>query len=95
MNGYKILADSYKKLVDEGKLEQKIADKEIRCLEFLADCDRDDICILFNSSAFNDILKGYLDAIITDAELDEEAASRIRESCRWVLDTKSASDVWK
>lgn len=93
MNGYKVLADSYRKLAKDGKLEKDIAEKEVRVLDFLATCDSDDVCRLFNSGAFNDIFKGYLNAAIKDAELDDEAAARMRESVRWVLDTKSASEV--
>ena len=93
MNGYKVLADSYRKLLAEGKIKKEVAEKEIRVLDFLATCDITDLCIMFDSSAFNDIFKGYLNAAIKDAELDEEAAARLKESVRWLLDTKSASEV--
>lgn len=93
MNGYKILAQNYKKLADEGKLDREVAEKEIRNLEFLATCDKDDICILFDSGAFNDILKGYLAAAVDEAELDPDAKARVKDSLLWVLDTKSASDI--
>lgn len=93
MNDYKVLADSYRKLLAEGKIEAEVAEKEVKVLDFLATCDTDDICRLFNSGAFNGIFKGYLNAAIKDAELDDEAAARMRESARWMLDTKSASEV--
>lgn len=93
MNGYKVLADSYRKLLAEGKIEKEVAEKEIRVLDFLATCDTTDLCIMFNSSAFNDIFKGYLDAIVKDAELDPEQTARVKESARWILDTKTASEV--
>ena len=93
MNDYEVLVDSYKKLLSDGKIEREVAEKEIRVLDFLAKCDSDDVCRLFNSGAFNDIFKGYLNAAIKDAELDEEAAARLKESVRWLLDTKSASEV--
>lgn len=93
MNGYKLIADSYIKLKEEGKIEPSVADKKIRILEFLSTCDMEDICELFDSSAFNDIFKGYLNEIIIDAELDSKAKARLKESARYVLDTKSAIDV--
>lgn len=95
MNGYKVLADSYRKLLAEERIEKEVAEKEIRVLDFLATCDINDLCIMFNSSAFNDIFKGYLDAIVKDAELDPEQAARVKESARWILDTKTASEVLK
>lgn len=93
MNGYEMLSESYKKLMESGEIEREVAEKKIRVLDFLATCDKDDICRLFASGAFNDLFKGFLNAAIKDAELDDEAAARMRESARWVLDTKSASDL--
>ena len=84
--------DYYSK-VKIDKVKKDIAEKEARVLDFLATCDSDDICSLFNSGAFNDIFKGYLNAAIKDAELDEEAAARLEGSVRWLFDTKSASEV--
>lgn len=93
MNSYEMLAESYKKMMESGKIEKEVAEKEIRVLDFLSTCDKADICRLFASGAFNDIFKGYLNAAIEDAELDMKTAARLRESARWVLDTKSASDL--
>lgn len=42
MNGYTLMAESYKKLMNEGKIEKEVAEKEIRIYEFLATCDDDD-----------------------------------------------------
>lgn len=95
MNGYKLIADSYRHLIAKGKIDKNIAEKEIRIFDFLSTCDEDDIGILFNSGAFNEIMKGYLNAIIADAEVNNEIAYNLKESARWVLDTKSAADVLK
>ena len=38
MNGFLIMAESYKKLMEQGKIE-----KEMRIYEFLATCDSDDL----------------------------------------------------
>ena len=42
MNGFKMLADSYRKAAAEGKLAQEQADKECKVLDFLATCNEDD-----------------------------------------------------
>ena len=55
MNGYEMMADSYRQLVKQGKIDKETADKEIRIYDFLATCDTEDICRMVDSSAFNDI----------------------------------------
>ena len=56
MNGYKMMAESYRQLVKRGEIDKETADKEIRVYDFLATCDSDDLCRMVDSSAFNDII---------------------------------------
>ncbi|WP_176481215.1 hypothetical protein [Clostridioides difficile] len=49
MNGYEMMADSYRKLVEDGELDKEVADKEIRIYDFLATCDSDDLCRMVDS----------------------------------------------
>lgn len=59
MNGYEMMADSYRQLVKQGKIDKETADREIRVYDFLATCDSDDLCRMVDSSAFNDIIRAY------------------------------------
>ena len=93
MNGYTLMAESYKKLMNEGKIEKEVAEKEIRIYEFLATCDLDDKCIMVDSSAFNDIIRGYLQLALTNAELDENSQKKALEQLRWIFDECSAKEV--
>lgn len=93
MNGYKLMAESYKKLSVDGKISEEDANKEIRVFDFLAECDEADLCRLVNSGAFNDIIKGYVKASAEEAGLDEEQINQLKEAIRWVLDTRTASEV--
>lgn len=43
MNGFLVMAESYKKLMEQGKIEKEMAEKEMRIYEFLATCDSDDL----------------------------------------------------
>ena len=68
MNGYSIIADNYRHLMEQGKISKETAEKEIRIYEFLATCDETDKCIMVDSSAFNDIIKAYLRMAVMNAE---------------------------
>lgn len=59
MNGFVMMADSYKKLAAEGKISQEEAAEEIRIYDFLATCSKEDIFRLVDSGAFNDIIRAY------------------------------------
>ena len=79
MNGYKMLADSYRALLNDATTNQDNIRTHITALDFLAKCDKATIYALFDSSAFNDIVKGYV-AMIADNEKDltDEQKSHVK-----------------
>lgn len=93
MNGFSMLADSYRKLLEQGKIDKETADKETRILDFLATCDIDDFCRMVDSSAFNDIIKAYLRMALTNAKLDEKATDKVMNEIRFLFDEKTAKEV--
>ena len=93
MNGYTLMAESYKKLMNEGKIEKEVAEKEIRIYEFLATCDIDDFCRMVDSSAFNDIIRAFLKMAVTNAGIDEESKNKVIGQLRWIFDEKQAQEV--
>ena len=80
MNGYTMMADSYRTLVKQGKIDKETAGKEIRVYDFLGTCDSDDLCRMVDSSAFNDIIRAYLKMAVQSADIDED--TRTQEK-RW------------
>lgn len=70
MEGYKIMAQAYRKAAEEGKLTKEEAAKDCRIFDFLGDCSQEDVFKLFDSSAFNEIAKSYLRKAVS--ELIEE-----------------------
>lgn len=97
MDGFKTLADSYRKAASEGQITQKQADKDCRIFDFLATCDQYDICRLFDSSAFNDIARSYLRMAVKELTnegiIDEEQARAVRNRFSLLFDEKIASEV--
>lgn len=93
MNGYEMMADSYRQLVKQGKIDKETADGEIRVYDFLATCDSDDLCRMVDSSAFNDIIRAYLKMAVQSANIDEDSRNKVIGQLRWLFDEKTAKEV--
>lgn len=97
MNGFKIMADSYRKLADEGKITKEQAEKDCKAYDFLATCDDEDICNLFDSGAFNEISKGYMrlavKELIEENVIDEEQGRAVRNRFALLFSEKTANEV--
>lgn len=94
MNGFALMADSYRKLLDNPNPEQKAeAERHIRMYDFLATCNQDDFYTLFDSSAFNDIAKDYFRLALKQAGVDDDTRSDVMNELRFLLSEKSAKQV--
>ena len=97
MDGYKMMADTYRKAADEGKITREQADKECKIFDFLSSCDQDDIFKLFDSSAFNEITRSYLrlavKELVSEGVIDEEQGKAVRNRFRLLFDEKTASEI--
>lgn len=95
MNGFALMSNSYRKLMEDGKIEKETAEKEIRIFDFLATCDTDDFCLMVDSTAFNDIIQAYLHMAVEKSGIDEESKVKVLVQLHWIFDEKTAKDVLK
>lgn len=93
MNGFLIMAESYRKLMEDGIFDKESAEKGIRIYEFLATCDLDDFCLMVDSSAFNDIIRAYLNKAVEYADIDETSQDKVKNQIRSILDEIPAKEV--
>lgn len=93
MNGYSMMADSYRTLVQQGKLTQEQAQKDIDIYDFFAKCDENDFCTMVDTSAFNSIIKAYCEKALNEAEVSEEVSDRVMNELRYIMDTQTAKEV--
>ncbi len=94
MNGYKMLADSYRKFLDNNTADKESIKTHIKALDFLADCDKATIYALFDSSAFNDIVKGYVFLMAdNEKELTDEQKSHLKGRIEGLFDSVSSKQA--
>lgn len=94
MNGFQMLADSYRKAAVEGKVTAEQADKECKVLDFLATCDDDDFYHLFDSSAFNEIMMSYVRRAVNNvSDLTDEQRMAVRNEVNMLLSEFTAKEI--
>lgn len=94
INGYQLTADAYKKELDNTPAEYRAdLQAKIKALEYLAGADDATIYALFDSSAFNSIVKGYIKLALDNTDTDKEQAAEIMRELNYLFDTKGAAEA--
>jgi len=96
LNGYQITADGYKEYLEKNPNtpeEVKASmQKKIKVLSFLGECDKEEKHQLFNSSAFNDMLKGYVLKAADNLKYTREKRQELINEIAYLLDTMDANE---
>lgn len=97
MNGFEMMADSYKSAVKQGKFKEEEVSSKIRLYEFLGTCGGNDFFDLFDSSAFNKIMMNYVRKAVNElAEedvIDDEQAMAVRNRVNILLSEQTAKEI--
>ena len=93
MNGYIMQAETYRVLAQRGQIPKEEADRKRAVYAFWGTIEESQRYDLFDSSAFNDIVKAYVKLALKNTEIDEEKTEEIMQELRWLFDTKSSKEV--
>ena len=93
MNGYIMQAEAYKILAEQGQISAEEADKMRAVYAFLGTIEKDQLYALFDSGAFNSIIKGYVKLALCETEAGEDMTERVLDELSRLLDTTRAVEA--
>ena len=93
MNGYTLMADSYRKAVEQGKLTQEEARPNIKVYELLAELTQEDLYRMVDSTAFNEIIKTYCRRALREASVEESVEENVLTQLKLLFDEMTAKEV--
>ena len=89
-----MLADSYRKAANEGKITPEQAEKKCKVFDFLATCNEDDFYHLFDSSVFNEIMLSYVcKAVDNISNLTDEQRVAVKNEVNMLLSECNAREI--
>lgn len=97
MNGFKALSDTYKTAYKNGDMTEQDALKSCRIFDFLAECDKEDFNLLFDSGAFNQITMNYI-SLATKQLIEEDTVTTaqgnaIKKKVRDLFEDVAAGEI--
>lgn len=100
MNGYQMHIDAYRSLLEKDREDMCDADKEyiraqIKALEPFAERTEEERRMMFDTGAFNDVLKSYCKVAMQNCDIDDKVISQVLEEVAWLLDTVCADKILK
>lgn len=97
MNAYKELVDSYKQVLekcDESRnIEKAVIEAKIKSLEPFSERTNEEIAGMFDSGAFNEVLKAYCRVAMQNCNITKKKINEVMEEIKWLLDTVGANEI--
>ncbi len=95
MNGYKVIADSYRKLLEQeqGAREKEKIESTIKVYDMLSELTENEVYCIFDSGAFNDVVKGYCRKAIKMCGLSDVACSEVMSEIGNLLSEVKAKEI--
>lgn len=97
MNGYEFMSRAYRDALENdteltAEAQESIRAK-IKALDFLATATRAERLELFNSTAFNDVVKGYFQMALDNTELPQETKTQLLRELIDLFESKTADEA--
>ena len=97
MNGYQLQAESYQRYLEQNPtapeaVKADIASK-VKIYSFLATLDKKERLEIFNSTAFNEVCKGYLAMALDNIGADADTRQAALNELHYLFDTVSAEQA--
>lgn len=95
MGNYDILIKSYEDVLEKksDNCDVEAIKLSINAMKTLNDKTDNEICALFSTGAFNDILKGYCKKALENCKFDKKQIDAVMDELKWLLDTISVKDI--
>ena len=97
MNGYEFSIAGYKQVLESGRtdIDREYIQAEIKALEPFACRTEQEIIKMFDSGAFNEVLKAYCKKAMENSGIDKEKIDDVMGEIKWLLDTVRAEEIIK
>lgn len=95
MANYDLMIQSYEDILAKkpDMCDAETVKLSLDALKTLNNKTDDEICAIFNTGAFNDILKGYCKKAMENCKLDKEQIDAVMAEIKWLLDTCNARQM--
>lgn len=87
------LAETYRTMAESGQISKEEADRKRAVYAFLGAIEDSQLYDLFDSSAFNDIVSGYVKLALENTETDEEKTGQVIQELRRLFDTVKSREI--
>lgn len=97
MNGYQLQIDAFKQILqtDRKDIDRNYIKAEIKALEPFAKRTEEERIQMFNSGAFNDVLKSYCRVAMNNCNVDEKLIHNVLREINCLLDEVRVSEIIK
>ena len=98
MIGYQMMADSYRKLLEQKRdtfteSEIKEFEREIDTYDYLGRKPEDEKYILFKTGLFNDIARSYCKKAMENTGIPADQVAVVLRELHYLFDTRSAKEI--
>lgn len=97
MNGYELHVNAYRKILQENdSLSEDVKasiEREIKILDIMANLSEQERMMLFDTGAYNDVLKGYCRKAMQNCDIDHKKIQQVIGEIGYLLDTIGASNI--